>query len=97
MVTSLGKNGLFGQRNQTTPPYGRIVSSWKREAGTLTMDIAIPPNTTATVFAAAKGASHVTESSLPTEKAQGVKFLKIGSNTVVYEITSGKYNFKVVE
>jgi alpha-L-rhamnosidase len=29
--------------------YGTIVSSWKREAGVFTLDVTIPPNTTATV------------------------------------------------
>jgi alpha-L-rhamnosidase len=31
-------------------PYGRIVSNWKRNGKSLTMDVTIPANTTATVF-----------------------------------------------
>ena len=30
-------------------PYGLVISSWKREGGTFTLDVTIPPNTTATV------------------------------------------------
>jgi alpha-L-rhamnosidase len=30
-------------------PYGAIISSWKRDGGTFTLDVTIPPNTTATV------------------------------------------------
>jgi alpha-L-rhamnosidase len=30
-------------------PYGTVVSSWKRQNGTFTLDVTIPPNTTATV------------------------------------------------
>jgi alpha-L-rhamnosidase len=30
-------------------PYGAIVSSWKRDGGTFTLDVTIPPNTSATV------------------------------------------------
>jgi alpha-L-rhamnosidase len=30
-------------------PYGTIVSSWKRDGGAFTLDVTIPPNTTATV------------------------------------------------
>jgi len=30
-------------------PYGPILSSWKRDGGTFTLDVTIPPNTTATV------------------------------------------------
>lgn len=31
-------------------PYGRIASSWKREGATLTLEVTVPANTTATVF-----------------------------------------------
>lgn len=31
-------------------PYGRIVSNWKRDGKSLTMEVTIPANTTATVF-----------------------------------------------
>lgn len=30
-------------------PYGTVLSSWKRDAGTFTLDVTVPPNTTATV------------------------------------------------
>ena len=30
-------------------PYGKIVSAWKRDGKKVTLDVTIPPNTTATV------------------------------------------------
>ena len=36
-------------------PYGRVVSSWKKEAGKLTLNVEIPPNSTATVHVPATG------------------------------------------
>ena len=35
-------------------PYGRIVSNWKRDGDKLTMNVTVPPNTTATIYVPAK-------------------------------------------
>ncbi len=56
-------------------PYGRIVSNWKRDAGRLTMDVAIPANTTATVYVPAKDAAAVTESGKAIVPGSGVEFV----------------------
>ena len=74
-------------------PYGRILSNWKREGDQLSMEITIPPNTTATVFVPAKDPSRVTESGHPTDKAVGVKFLRMENNAAVYAVGSGVYRF----
>ena len=74
-------------------PYGRIVSNWQRDGGKLTMEIAIPANTTATVFVPARDAAAVTESGLPAAQAKCVKFLRMESGAAVYEVGSGCYRF----
>jgi len=75
-------------------PYGKIVSNWKREGDTLTMNVTIPPNTTATVFIPAKDAATVTESGKPASKAEGVKFLRMENNAALYAVGSGTYQFQ---
>jgi hypothetical protein len=75
-------------------PYGRIVSHWKLEAGKLTMEVTVPPNTTATIFVPAKDAASVTESGKPATKAVGVKFLRMENNAAVYAVGSGTYHFE---
>jgi len=75
-------------------PYGRIASNWKREGEKLTMDVTIPPNSTATVFVPAKDAASVTESGKPAGEAEGVKFLRMESNAAVYAVGSGTYQFQ---
>jgi alpha-L-rhamnosidase len=75
-------------------PYGRIVSNWKREADKLTVEVTIPPNTTATVHIPASDAADVTESGNPVAKANGVKFLRMENGATVYEVGSGSYGFK---
>ena len=73
--------------------YGRIVSNWKREGQKLSMDVTIPPNTTATVFVPAKDADGVTESGTPAMEAKGVKFLRMANNAAVLSVESGTYRF----
>jgi len=75
---------------------GRILSNWQRAEGRLTLDVTIPPNTTATVYVPAKQAAAVTESDTPAAKAQGVTFLRTENDAVVYAVGSGTYRFASV-
>jgi alpha-L-rhamnosidase len=75
-------------------PYGRIASNWKREGDKLMLEVAIPANTTATVYVPAKARAGVTESGKPIDKAAGVNFLRMENNAAVYAVGSGKYQFE---
>ncbi|MCX6878132.1 MAG: family 78 glycoside hydrolase catalytic domain [Verrucomicrobia bacterium] len=77
-------------------PYGRIISNWKREGQKLTLEVTIPPNTTATVYVPAKVATGVTESGKPADQAAGVKFLRMESNAAIYAVGSGSYQFQSI-
>lgn len=73
--------------------YGHIVSNWKREGAKLTMEVAVPPNTTATVFVPARDADAVTESGTPARAAPGVKFLRMEKDRAAFEVSAGSYEF----
>jgi alpha-L-rhamnosidase len=75
-------------------PYGRIVSNWRREGGSLTMDVTIPVNTTAKVFVPSKDAASVVESGHSAAGAEGVNFLRMENNAAVYAVGSGAYRFQ---
>jgi alpha-L-rhamnosidase len=74
--------------------YGRIVSHWRKRAGQLVMEVTIPANTTATVFVPAKDSAGVTESGQPVAQAEGVKFLRVVDEVVVFTVGSGSYRFE---
>ena len=74
--------------------HGRIASSWKRENGRYSLEVTIPPNTTAEVFVLAKDAASVTESGKPAAQAKGVKFQRIQDGAAVYAVGSGTYRFE---
>ena len=74
--------------------YGRIESNWQRKGDQLSMDITVPPNTTATVFVPSRSAASVTESGKSAVEAEGVKFLRMENNVAVYMVSSGTYLFR---
>jgi hypothetical protein len=84
---------LAGSNVTYVSPYGQIISNWKREGTTLTMDVTIPANTTATVFVPAKDATSVLESGNPVSAAKCIKFLRMENNAAVFEVGSGSYQF----
>jgi hypothetical protein len=72
---------------------GRIASEWRRDGKKLTLRVAIPANTTATVFVPARDAASVREGKMPAAQADGVKFLRMENGAAVFAIASGKYEF----
>ncbi|NLH43771.1 MAG: family 78 glycoside hydrolase catalytic domain, partial [Planctomycetes bacterium] len=75
--------------------YGRIVSNWKiDQAGVLTWNIAVPPNTTATVILPTTDAKTITESGRPLANAKGVKVISIEPNEMTLEVQPGAYEFR---
>jgi len=72
---------------------GSIATDWQIRNDQLILNVTIPANTTATVYIPAQNANEVTESNMPADKAEGVKFLRMEADAVVYEVGSGTYSF----
>jgi hypothetical protein len=75
--------------------YGKIESHWTLTNGKFALDVAIPPNSTATVYVPAQAGARVTESGKPADHALGVKYLRWEDGAAVYEVASGRYSFSV--
>ena len=73
--------------------YGTIGSSWRRKGETLTLEVTIPPNTTATVFVPAAEGAPVTEGGVAAAEAPGVEALGWENGAAVYRVGSGSYRF----
>jgi len=73
--------------------HGRIVSDWRLKDGTFTLNVTIPPNTTATVYIPAGSAESVTENGRPATSAEGVSFLRMDPGEAVWAVGSGNYRF----
>jgi alpha-L-rhamnosidase len=66
--------------------HGKIESSWKLQEGKLTLDVTIPPNTTATIFIPTSDPNHVNE-------IGGARPAEIKPAAAVYKVGSGRYSF----
>lgn len=74
-------------------PYGTIASSWKRGGGKLTLEVTIPPNTSATVYVPTDDATSMTENGLPAAADIGVKLLRSEESVAIFTLDSGHYTF----
>src|SRR5262249_49276724 len=74
--------------------YGPIASAWKIVGRDFQWDVAVPPNTTATVYVPATDATVVTEGNKPASEADHVRFVRMDAGAAVYSVGSGEYSFK---
>jgi len=75
--------------------YGRIRSAWRREAGSLTLEVEVPVNTTATITLPAMTGVAVTESGQALENAEGIMSVTREDTQVTCTVGSGSYRFQV--
>lgn len=76
---------------------GKIVSNWKREGDTFTLQLSIPANTTAEVCLPSSPQSVITESDHPADTAAGIKQTGYTNGFSSFEVGSGDYTFKVIK
>ena len=73
---------------------GRIAVDWKRVDGAFSLDVTIPPNTSASVYLPATAGNDVLESGMPVREVAGVKSVTAGpSGVLIVEVDSGTYSF----
>ena len=74
---------------------GVISSEWKIVNGVFSLQVVIPPNTTATVSLPGASAESVKESGRPARANEGVRFRGAEGGRLVFEVESGRYSFEV--
>ena len=72
---------------------GKIESDWRIEGGVFHWNIAVPANTTATVWVPSAENAAITESDRPAESADGLQFLRRENGAAVYSAQSDRYRF----
>jgi alpha-L-rhamnosidase len=81
---------------------GKIVSAWKIQPGKLSLDVAIPPNTTAIVRlptgmskANSRPEDAISESGRPLAQSPDVKIVDRGDLWLQVEVAAGRYHFEM--
>jgi alpha-L-rhamnosidase len=77
--------------------HGRIAVEWRNAPRQFDLQVAIPPNTTATVFLPAGRDSRILEGGQPLAAVPSVKFHGMEHDRAVLKIGSGFYQFEVIE
>ena len=73
---------------------GLIKSAWKKENGSIYLNVTIHGNSTATVYVPTKNINSMTESNRKINRVKEIKFLNAQDNYAVYQLGSGTYHFK---
>ncbi|MBN1900588.1 family 78 glycoside hydrolase catalytic domain, partial [Candidatus Sumerlaeota bacterium] len=74
---------------------GAVSVEWnKKPGGIFQMKILIPVNTTAEVYIPCKKGSKIQEGNIPTNKVDGIQFLRWKDGYALYAVGSGDYDFK---
>ena len=73
--------------------YGTIKSDWEIRDGKFNLKIAVPVNTSATVYVPCDKQKAAAEGPGSTYRADHARFLRIEDNYVVFEVESGTYEF----
>lgn len=74
-------------------PYGTIRSSWKKEGDMFSLDVSIPPNTSATIHVPASDPASVTEGGKPIGDSLDATIVRKEKNCTVIAVGSGDYRF----
>jgi alpha-L-rhamnosidase len=72
---------------------GRIAVSWTKGNGAVTLDVSIPPNTTATLVLPVSKPEGITESGTPVAQAPGVTLAGAQDGATALELGSGMFVF----
>jgi len=71
-------------------PFGRIAVDWKRKDGQLTLNVTVPPNSSATVYIPGE---NINESGMSVDRANGVALVGRENGCSVLNVQSGSYSF----
>ncbi len=72
---------------------GPITCNWRLEKGRFCMELAVPPNTWATVYVPTADAAGITESGKPVPESEGVNLIGTEQGNAVLAVQAGKYSF----
>lgn len=85
--------GLLWARAAVGTPYGQAVCSWNLADGRFTLEVAVPPNTTAAVHVPAPDIAAVREGDGPAANATGVRAARHADGHAVFDVAAGSYRF----
>jgi alpha-L-rhamnosidase len=90
------EDGLSWEKTSFESLYGEISTSWRRAGQSISLDVTVPCNTTATICVPADNVEQVLESGGAISEADGVTVVRQEAGVVVLTVGSGTYAFTTV-
>ncbi len=87
--------GLTSARTELQTTYGLLSTAWRLDSAGFTLDVTVPPNTSATVTLWNTTLADALESGQVLRQAAGVHSAEQRGNDVSVEIGAGQYSFRV--
>jgi alpha-L-rhamnosidase len=85
--------GITWARASHASPRGRLLVGWRQERGIFSLELELPPNTSAEVSMPAVDVATVREGDRPVGQAAGVRFVRQEPGRVLLAVESGVYAF----
>ena len=85
--------GLTWARGAYHSIHGRIACAWKIEGKRLSLDVTVPPNTSATLHLPTGNAQTTTESGRMLADSEGMEVVEVTEDCTVCELAAGCYSF----
>jgi hypothetical protein len=85
--------GITWARAAHASPRGRVSVEWRRDKGTFSLELELPPNTSAEVWMPAADVGSVREGGRPVDRAPGVRPVRQDGDRAVLAVDSGRYAF----
>jgi alpha-L-rhamnosidase len=89
--------GITYAKGKYDSMYGEIQSSWSKSEHEFRLEIAIPGNTTATVYLPFGDPNLVTESGARLENSEQIELLQVDGEQMVLRVGAGRYSFVVTQ
>ena len=86
--------GLTWVKSSEHTMYGRVSSNWEIKAGTMSLHVEVPANTTATIRLPRATIGHVTETGRSLVSSQALAGVRQEEGSVVVNVGSGSYSFQ---
>ena len=102
IIAPMPVGDLTSARASVLTHYGKLSDSWKLENGTFTMDVVVPPNTSALIEfpklkfeqpAITLDGKGIFENGAASKEVEGVKFVSEDDSKIMFEVASGEYSF----
>jgi hypothetical protein len=85
--------GITWARASHASPRGRMAVAWRSEGGRFTLDVDLPPNTSAEVRLPGARLGTVSEGGQPLAEGNGIRGLRQDGDAVLVDVGSGQYQF----